>query len=110
MAEQREARRKPLRGTGTIRLQPAYEVEARMLDVSTKGAGVVTAMAFAPETECTLRFPVPGPDARSVWLEAKVCVVDCVLSGAVQGFRLGLRFSGTLASAAASVIETYVDT
>jgi hypothetical protein len=108
MAEQRGARRKPVRGTGRIHLQPAYDAEVRMLDVSTMGVGIVASVPIAPGTGCSVRFPVPGPDARSVWFEARATVVDCVLSGAVQGFRIGLRF-GTLPSATQEAIQAYVD-
>jgi hypothetical protein len=80
-----------------------------MLDISSKGLGVVAAIAMPAGTAGAVRFPVPGPDGRSVWFEAQASVVDCVLSGAAQGFRLGLHFSGALSSNVQTAIQTYVE-
>lgn len=109
MADQREARRKSVRGIGNMRFQPSYDVEIRMLDVSTKGLGVVAAINIPPGSSGLVRFPVPGPDARPLWYEVKATVVDCVLSGGEQGFRIGLRFTDNMPGAARLAIEVYIN-
>jgi hypothetical protein len=109
MAEKREARRRSVRSAGRLLLQPSHEIEVRLLDISSRGIGLVASVNLPAGTTGTLQFGVPGPDARPIPFEARVAVADCVLSGADQGFRIGMQFSGEPGGPLKLAIEVFVE-
>jgi c-di-GMP-binding flagellar brake protein YcgR len=66
--------------------------EARTLNISESGMGIVTAVNPRDGTVITITFRLPtdAADAQPMQLSAEVR--NSVLSGADSGFRLGLQF------------------
>jgi c-di-GMP-binding flagellar brake protein YcgR len=105
--QRRESDRKQLRGTGRFFLTPSAVIEVRTLDVSTRGAAIVSAANLPIGSTGTLHLGVPDHNGMREQFQVHATVIAAVLSADVDGFRLSLRFDGISESLRAAV-ERYM--
>jgi PilZ domain len=104
IADRRGHDRHPFRTSALLILPDGRAVPARTLDIGKGGAGVVTDINPAIDSELTVRMSLPARPSGSAVFEARATVVNCSLTGSEGGFRIGLQF-GTLPAPALAALQ-----
>ena len=103
-SDRRASPRHPFRTAATLTLQDKTVVEARALDISMSGAGVVSDLNLKVGAKVVLDMRVPARPSGSAPFQAKATVMNCTLASSDGGFRLGLEFE-PLGSAAQAALK-----
>jgi hypothetical protein len=82
-------------------------VEARTLDLSAGGLGVVAPVNLPLHLVCGVRLVVPGIPSGAHTVMARAQVMNIVFSGKENGFAIGLRFT-SISRQALAIIEAYL--
>lgn len=91
-ANRRTHQRHPLRVGVALVFDNGYRIEARSLDISSGGLGVVTDTNVPVGVRLTIDMHLPVAPSGAVAFTAQAFVVNTVLAGEDGGFRLGLQF------------------
>jgi hypothetical protein len=102
----REQERKLMRVPAMLTFADGSSCEARTLNVSESGMGVVAPVNPRDGARVTVIFRLPTDPSSAPPLKVPADVRNSVLSGADSGFRLGLQFVNAPASAL-SMIKAY---
>ncbi len=103
-SDRRAHPRHPFRTAATLTLSDNTVIQARTLDISASGAGVVSDLNLKVGAKVTLRMRVPARPSGSAAFEARASVANCTLASSDGGFRLGLEFE-PLDSAAQAALK-----
>lgn len=107
MHERRQHERRVLRTPAKLQFGNQPAMDARTLDVSVSGLGLVAPVNPPQGTPCSVKFAVPTQADRFVTLSAQAVVTYSVYVRNEDGFKLGLMFSD-LPFEAGAVILRYV--
>jgi c-di-GMP-binding flagellar brake protein YcgR len=91
-AERREHARRPLRAPTTVLLPGNQTFEARSLDISLGGMGIVAPASPKAGTRFRVRTTLQLPGVGPVPFEADVEVTHSIYGAHEGGFKVGLRF------------------
>lgn len=98
-SERRAHDRHPLRTSATLQFASGPPQAARTLDIGRGGMGIVAGLNPPLGTELEVRLRLPVRPKGNAELVARARVVNSVLAGSEDGFRLGLQFSAMDAEA-----------
>ena len=107
--QRRDQERKQLRGNGRIFLTSSAAIEVRMVDISPRGAAVVSSANLPVGSTSTLHFSMPDRDGRREWFQAGATILAVVFSAEADGFRLSLRFDPPMADSTRIAVERFVN-
>jgi c-di-GMP-binding flagellar brake protein YcgR len=105
--ERRQHQRRVLRGPSQIQFENQPFMKTRTMDVSISGLGIVAPVNPPGKTTCTIRFLVPVDTDRQVTVTTSAVVTHSVFSGAEDGFKVGLMFTG-LSAETTAILQRYV--
>lgn len=90
--ERRQARRAILRTNVQLFMPDNKLIEGRSIDISSGGIGLVSDFTLKAGLQVTVAFTMLGVDNKPKRYTVAATVANCVLSGEMGGFRLGLLF------------------
>lgn len=105
--ESRQYPRERFASTVQLLLSGRHIVEGRSLDISVGGLLVVVPVNLAVQSNCTIRFLIPGIPDGAHQVMARTQITSNVFSGKENGFLVGLRFT-TIGEVSLSAIREYL--
>jgi hypothetical protein len=106
--EQRKDRRRTLQTTASMVLPGHAPTQARTINISRGGLGLVAAANPPANAVVSVRFALPMPGARPVPIEVSARVIYSVLSRRHDDFTIGLRFLSP-SPQVLDAIEAFID-
>lgn len=91
-AGRRRHARRATRCAARLALGGGHSLDVRIIDISEGGLGLVSQRPLPLGSHFVLRWALPDADGEPQAVQATACVTHSVLSGALAGFRVGVRF------------------
>lgn len=103
--ERRQHARVVLRSTAYLLLSGHSPIEVRTFDIGIGGIGIVAPANPPANLSCTIRVTIPVKPQGSTSFEVQAKVVNSVLSGSEDGFRVGLQFINLSSTAESAILR-----